>query len=158
MRTQKILLRIDLAIQAILFFVTSLTALGTLVSSGESAILLGFALLALGGWQLGSGVIMGIILKDNLRVKYLIGSVVYLLIISGVGSLSLKLGKYSEIFIGSVFIVIIPLCIAFWYLRLTNSTLAKLNALGEVVEIPADFEDVLDSEEIFKNIPMNEKL
>ena len=133
MKTRKFLLRIDLVIQATLFFVTSLMALGTLVSSGESAILLGLALLALGGWQLGSGLIMGIILKDELRGRYLFGSVVYLLIISGVSSLSLKLGKYSEIFLSSVFIAIIPLCIAFWYLRLTNSTLEKLDKLGDVV-------------------------
>ena len=152
MKTRKILLGIDLVIQGILIFVTSFTALGTLASAGEFAIFLGFALLALGGWQLGSGVIMGIILKDNLRAKYFVGSVFYLIMISGAGSLSLKLGKYMEIFLSSVFIAIIPLCIAFWYLRLTNASIEKLDKLGDVVEIPDDLEDILDSEEIFKSI------
>jgi len=150
MKTQKILLNVDLVIQGLLIFATTFLALGTLVSTGESAIFLGFALLGLGGWQLGSGVIMGIILKDNLRAKYFFGSVAYLIIISGVGSLSLKFGKYTEIFLGSIFIVIIPLCIAFWYFNLTKSALEKLNQLGEVVKYPDDLENVLDSDEIFK--------
>ena len=152
MKTQKFLLNIDIFIQFILIFITSFLALGTLISTGESAIFLGLSLLALGGWQLGSGVIMGIILKDELRAKYFIGSVVYLIMISGVSNLSLKFGKYTEIFLSSVFIVIIPLCIAIWYLRLTNSTLEELNKLGDVVKYPDDLEDVLDSEEIFRPI------
>ncbi|MFK8005109.1 MAG: hypothetical protein AB8H03_02005 [Saprospiraceae bacterium] len=152
MKTRKILLNVDLVIQGLLIFAATSLTFGTLVSTGESVIFLGFVLLGLGGWQLGSGVIMGIILKDNLRAKYFFGSVAYLIMISGVGSLSLKFGKYTEIFLGSAFIVIIPLCIAFWYLRLTNSTLEKLNKLGDVVKYPDDLEDVLDSEEIFKPI------
>ncbi|MFK7775125.1 MAG: hypothetical protein AB8F94_23490 [Saprospiraceae bacterium] len=152
MKTRKFLLGFDLAFQVILFSVAIFSGLGMVVSSGGTVIFLGMALLALGGWQLGSGVIMGIILKDNLRAKYFFASVVYLMMISGVERLSLKFGEYTEIFLGSVFIAIIPLCIAFWYLRLTNSTLEKLNKLGDVVKYPDDLEDVLDSEEVFKSI------
>jgi len=146
------LLTIDLIFQGILFLGTVIAAFGTLVTGGDMGIFLGYGLLFLGGWQLGSGVIMGIILKDNLRAKYFFGSVLYLIMIVGLGNLLLSGGKFAEIFFGSVFITIIPLMIASWYLRLTNSTLNKLNEFDDVAANPEEYENILDSEEIFKPI------
>lgn len=147
MKTRKILLNFDFVIQTLLLFLAVASAFVTLVSKGDFGILLGYALLLLGGWQLGSGAIVGLMLRDRKRAMYFFGSITYLVLIRIFGDLIPKLNDTINITLISIFIVIIPLCIAFWYLRLTKSTIIELE---KNIEIPEDMRDVLDSEEIFK--------
>lgn len=152
MRTRKILLNIDLLFQVILFFGAVGSALLTAASGGLMFAFFVFAILLLGLWQMTSGVIMGIILKDNLRAKYFFASIFYWILIITLGQLVFGLGGAIGVMFTMIFVVIIPLRAAFWYLKLTNLTLNKLNVLDDSVTNMDEFEDVLDSEEIFKPI------
>ncbi len=149
MKTRKILLNVDLVIQGILILLAILGAITTAVTFGEAGIALGYALLLLGGWQLGSGVFMGIILRDEVRAKYFLGSVIYLLLIATFGDFLPKNNDHVWKIFGVIFIVIIPMLIAFWYFKLTKSTIKKIEMN---IEVPSEMKDILDSEEIFRPI------
>ncbi len=134
-------IKIDIVVQKVLFFLVVIT--------GIFLMPLMITLPALGGWQLLSAFIIRWRLKDEIRKRYLIFSIAYI----GLMFLSVYLNDnyrsdYDEFFIGLIFIPI-PFGIAIWYFITTKNTLKELNKL-EIVEIPEEMENILDSEEIFK--------
>lgn len=152
MRTRKFLLNVDLTIQNILFFGTILCGFLTGITIGAFGFFLLYFLLFLGIWQLASGVIMGFILEDGKRAKYFFGSIFYLTIIIAVSSVLNISNELLAKFLILIFYVLIPLLIAFWYLKLTSKSLTKIKNLENGIKIPEEMNDVLDSEEIFKPI------
>ena len=54
----------------------------TFVSQGALGMILGYMLFFLGVWQLGSGVIIGIVLRDGKRAEYFFASIAYLVSIN----------------------------------------------------------------------------
>jgi len=143
----KTLLKIDSFIQTMLFFVSLILGLTSLATLGVTGFILGYSLLFLGAWQLLSGFLLTIILKDVNRLRYFLGSVVYvLLLILGVNLLN-SVKSSLALTLGFIFIVIIPMVIAYWYLRLTNKTLKELKT-GQKKLTENEMESILDSEEV----------
>jgi len=149
MKTRKILLNVDLVIQSLLLFLAIASALGTMISKGAVGIILGYALLVLGGWQLGSGVIIGLMLSDRKRAEYVFWSIAYLCTIGVLGNLNPVSNGEMNMVLAFIFIAAIPLCIAYWYLKLTKNTIKKIET---AIEIPGEMKGILDSDEIFKPI------
>lgn len=149
MRTRKFLLNVDLVIQTLLLFLAVASVFGTLASKGAFGIILGYVLFFLGAWQMGSGAIIGILLRDRKRAEYFFGSIVYLISIGVLGNLNpISIGEINMV-LAFIFIAAIPLWIAYWYWKLTKDIIEKLEI---EVEIPEEMRDVLDSEEIFRPI------
>lgn len=134
-------LRWDIDIQIFLFLCV-----------GLSVILypfIGFTLVALGAWQLLSAIIVGVALKDYERGIYLLFSFCYLLMMANVASFENSLGDFSGLILLSTFIII-PICIAVWYLRLTKRTHAELTENRIIEYRNSDLEDILDIDEVLK--------
>ncbi len=139
----KTLLKIDTFFQTLLFYVTLGLGVITLISLGSTFIFLGCSLFFLGAWQLLSGLLWSISLKNINRLRYFLGSSAYvLLLISGSNILELE-----SIALGVIFVAAIPMMIAYWYLRLTNETLKEWDR-GRKRFTENEMENILDSEEV----------
>lgn len=149
MKARRILFKIDVFFQTILFFGAFSSGVLTAVTGGGTFIFFGLALFFLGAWQLGSGLIMGILLKDLVRIKYFFLSVIYVLFLMGIADYfeSQKGIAYSIFLI--VFVGIIPMAIAYWYMTWTTRTAQEWKEkLKEINE--EDLEDILDSGEFLR--------
>jgi hypothetical protein len=151
-KTQKSWLNVGFAIQSLLFFAAVGSGLIGFVMGGTALLIFATSLLFLGLWQMGSGVIMGKVLSDKIRTYYFYGSLIYLLFSLGLGMIAFSLGKVFLVIFITIFGGIIPLGIAYWYIKLTNLTLKRLRAFNGVGDHPDGVEDVLDSGDIFNSI------
>ncbi len=150
-QTQKSWLSTGFIIQSLLFFAAAGSGVIGFVMGGKALFIFAISLLLLGLWQMGSGVIMGRVLNDKKRTYYFYGSLIYLLFSFGLGMIAFSLGKVFWLIFITVFGGIIPLVIAYWYIKLTNLTLKKLNSFNGVGEYPEGVEDILDSGDIFNS-------
>ena len=150
-KTQKSWLNVGFIIQSLLFFAAVGSGLIGVVMGGKALLVFAISLLILGLWQMGSGVIMGKVLNDRIRTYYFCGSLIYLLFSLGLGMIAFSLGKVFLVIFIIVFGGIIPLGIAYWYIKLTNLTLKKISAFNGVGDHPEGVENVLDSGDIFNN-------
>lgn len=150
-QTQKSWLNLGFIIQSLLFFAAVGSGLVGVVMGGNALLIFAISLLFLGLWQMGSGVIMGIIFNDKLRTYYFLTSIIYLMFSVGLGMIVFGLGKVIWSIYLIIFGGIIPLGIAYWYLKLTNLTLKKLRSFNGVGEHPDGVEDILDSGDIFNS-------
>lgn len=142
----KTLLKIDTFFQTLLFYVTLSMGAISLIMWEETILAFGCGLFFLGAWQLVSGFVFSIILKDSNRWKYFLGSTGYVLLLITVSDFINKKDSL-EILLAIVFIAIIPMAIAFWYLGLANKTLKEWDTeRGKFTE--NEMEHILDSEEV----------
>lgn len=130
-------IKIDIVIQKILLFLAMLTSFMVFP--------LMITLPVLGAWQLFSAAVITYRLKDRKRTKYLIFSVAYL----GMMYLSTMIDGGLQPFFSGVIFIPIPFGIAIWYYLETKNKLKELEKLG-IAEMPDVMENILDSEEIFK--------
>lgn len=134
-------IKIDIVVQKVLLFLVVIT--------GVLLMPLMITLPVLGAWQLFSAFLIRWRLKDEIRKKYLLFSIAYL----GLMFLSVYLENHyredSYEFLLGLFFIPIPFGIAIWYFIATKKTLKELQKL-EIVEMPEAMENILDSEEIFK--------
>lgn len=77
MNTKKAFLSIDVVAQLILLILLVVSTLLAILSGGETAIYVGLVLFFLGLWQVGSGILFGIIRNDGKRAEYVIKSLAY---------------------------------------------------------------------------------
>lgn len=152
MKTRKILVNVDFYVQMFLFIVAAASGLFALIEMDMFILLFGAVLFVLGFWQVMSALILGIMLSDGKRAQYLVLSFFYVAIFILTMSVVENGRSGTPIFIWVAFGGLIPLGFAFYYLRLTRHSLKELEDLGEIVKMPKELDDVLDSEEIFKPI------
>lgn len=151
-QTQKFWLSTGFIIQSLLFFAAIGSGLVGVFTGGMALLIFAISLLLLGLWQLGSGVIIGIVLNDKISTYYFYASIIYIIFSVGLGMIAFSLGKVFWSGFLITFGGIIPLGIAYWYLKLTNLTLKKLRTFRGVGEHPDGVEGILDSGDIFNSI------
>ncbi len=155
MKTAKsVLLSIDVVVQLISLVLLGGSVLLALLSKGETTIFVGLVLFFLGIWQVGSGVIFGIVRNDGKRGEYVIGSLVYVSLLF-FGSYVLNgssINGFVTWILITLFFLIIPSGIAIWYFKYSRADLTKLELENKNrVVINFDMDDVLDCEEILKH-------
>lgn len=152
MKTRKKIVNVDFHIQRFLFAICAVLGAATFLTEGAAILLFGFLLFFLGIWQVLSALILGMMLSDRKRGKYLLFSLCYLGIVGLSAVIIEYFGGPNSNILGIIFIGIVPFALSFYYLRLTKHSLKELEHLGKVVKMPKQLDDILDSEEIFKPI------
>jgi len=154
MKGKGILLSIDLVGQLILLILLGGSVVVSILSAGTTLIFTGLVLFFLGLWQVGSGLLFGIIRSDGRRAEYVVKSIIYVCVLF-FGSFLLDgvtLPMFFNWFLIILFFLVIPSGIANWYYQYSQKDLAKLKT-EERNQIPttSDLDDILDSEEILRH-------
>jgi len=154
MKTKKALLSIDVVVQLILLILLIGATLISTLSGGDTAIFLGLVLFFLGLWQVGSGILFGIIRNDGKRAEYVIKSVIYVAVLY-FGCFAMEgssINGFVTWFLIILFFLVIPSGIAVWYFRYSQADLEKLRLeYKNRMIINFDMDDILDADEILKH-------
>lgn len=154
MKSKRILLSIDTVGQLILLILLGGAVVISILTAGTTSLLIGCVLFILGGWQLLSGLFVGIMRSDGKRFEYLFRSVVYLsFLYSSTYFLSgWDIPPFLGIFLMVLFFLVIPSGIAIWYYKYSQRDLEKIRIeeKNETLNI-SEMDDILDSEEILRH-------
>lgn len=154
MNTKKAFLSIDVVAQLILLILLVVSTLLAILSGGETAIYVGLVLFFLGLWQVGSGILFGIIRNDGKRAEYVIKSLAYVFFLA-FGCSILEGSSINGFVTWSLiilFFLVIPSGIAVWYFRHSQADLEKLRLeIKNEIFISNDKDNILDSEEILNH-------
>lgn len=144
-------LRVDLVLQRIMGAIYIITGvLGIVVN--QFLMITMITQFFLGGWQVLSSLVLAVVRKDQIRVYYLLSVVVYfIIIVFGFFLVDQKIIPES-FFLAILSFLIIPLCFAVWYYRVTLRDYENLKGVNRETNIGLgrEMEDILDSEELNK--------